>query len=503
MKVRIPGLAWVAALVVSGAAGAQCPLVFEPVQTRDAGDYVASLVVADFNGDGVRDFVSANYNTHTVTVYLGGPGGTFTPGGTAATGNNPIGLAVGDVNADGHPDVAVAHADVLNTGNSFISVLRGTGTGGLQGRTNHPVGKSPRAIGIADFNNDGRPDVVVTSLTTNSVWQYVNVLLNNPAAPGGFGPASFVQIGDGSATTLVTHDFNNDGLMDVAVTSLIGDLVTVMRGNGAGGFLSPYSTYPVGDRPIGISKLDFNHDGIVDLAVLNGSGNSVSILKGSGNGGFFDRRDYGAGAGPDGMVVADFDGDSWEDVCVVSGSQWVSFLRGAPYETFQPAVSRFMECVPIGVAAGDFNGDTRPDLIMTNGTAFSLSTAISAVPLPVSVTQQPQGVSVGTGGAAVFSVGADGTPLQYQWRRNGVNLVNGGAVSGALSAVLTINPVGEGDAGAAFDCIVSNGCGAVRTDPAGLAVSGGCGSADFNGDGDLGTDADIEAFFRVLAGGGC
>ena len=483
-----------------GVAGAQCPLAFGPVETRDAADYVQTVVVADFNADGRRDFVTANYNSHTVTVYLGGPGGTFTPGGTAATGNNPIGLAVGDVNADGHLDLAVSHVDVLNAGNSFVSVLRGTGTGALQGRTNHPVGKSPRGIGLADFNNDGRLDLVVTSQSTNSVIQYVNVLLNNPAAPGGFGPASFVDIGNGSSTTLLTHDFNADGVADVAVTRFFDDTVTVLRGNGTGGFQAFPSTYAVADGPIGIAKLNYNHDGIMDLAVLTGSG--VSILKGSGNGGFFDRRDFPVGGGQ-GMAVADFDGDSWEDVCVVDGSQWVSFLRGAPYETFQPAVGRFMGNVPIRVAAGDFNGDTRPDLVMSNGTSFSLSTALSEVPLPVSITQQPQSVSAPAGGAAVFSVAAAGSSPQFQWRKNGVNLVNGGAVSGASSAMLTINPVSVGDAGAAFDCIVSNGCGAVRSDPAGLAVGGGCGSADFNGDGDLGTDADIEAFFRVLAGGGC
>ena len=133
------------------------------------------------------------------------------------------------------------------------------------------------------------------------------------------------------------------------------------------------------------------------------------------------------------------------------------------------------------MASTDFNGDTRLDLVMTNGTSFSLSVVLSTVPLPVALTQHPAGASAAAEQGVSFSVGATARRWSFQRRKNGVNLANGGAVSGSDTAVLTINPVSGADNGAAFDCIVSNGCGAVRSDPAGLAVQGGCGSADFNG----------------------
>jgi Immunoglobulin I-set domain len=119
------------------------------------------------------------------------------------------------------------------------------------------------------------------------------------------------------------------------------------------------------------------------------------------------------------------------------------------------------------------------------------------------ITQQPIGQGARVGDPVSYSVVAAGSAPTYQWRRNGVNLTNGGAVSGAASPTLTINPTGAGDAGAAYDCDVSNAFGSIRSNPAGLSLIPTCGSADFNGDGDLGTDADIEAFFRVLAGGNC
>jgi hypothetical protein len=98
------------------------------------------------------------------------------------------------------------------------------------------------------------------------------------------------------------------------------------------------------------------------------------------------------------------------------------------------------------------------------------------------ITQQPSGQSAVSGGAATFIVAATSPPglepLAYQWRKNGVNLVNGGAISGATSAILTISPVALSDNAAAFDCIVANTCGPTPSYPAGLAVdpapSGAC-----------------------------
>jgi hypothetical protein len=119
------------------------------------------------------------------------------------------------------------------------------------------------------------------------------------------------------------------------------------------------------------------------------------------------------------------------------------------------------------------------------------------------ITQQPVGVALREGVPASFTVAVLASSPTYQWRRNGVPLTNGGAISGATSPTLTISPTAITDAGAAFDCDVTGTLGVVRTNPAGLSVTPRCGSADFNGDGAIGTDADIEAFFRVLGGGSC
>jgi len=93
---------------------------------------------------------------------------------------------------------------------------------------------------------------------------------------------------------------------------------------------------------------------------------------------------------------------------------------------------------------------------------------------------------------AAASSPAGAGPLSYQWRRNGVNLSNGGSISGATSATLTINPAALSDNGSAFDCVATNTCGSARTNPAGLAVRSDCFS-DFNGDGFLNQE-DLSGF---------
>ncbi len=143
------------------------------------------------------------------------------------------------------------------------------------------------------------------------------------------------------------------------------------------------------------------------------------------------------------------------------------------------------------------------DCLITN-IAGSVATNPASVTIeePPVVTIPPQPVTVTSGDSVVMSVTATGSePLVFQWRRNGIALTNDSRITGASTASLSINPVASADAGS-YDVVVSNDCGAPVSGAAILTVAG-CGTADFNGDGDVGTDADIEAFFACLGGDCC
>jgi Immunoglobulin I-set domain/Ig-like domain CHU_C associated len=113
-------------------------------------------------------------------------------------------------------------------------------------------------------------------------------------------------------------------------------------------------------------------------------------------------------------------------------------------------------------------------------------------------SQQPADSAVVVGDSASFHVVATGGPT-FQWRHGGNNLSDGGAYSGVMTDTLTINPTQQSDSGS-YDVVVTNLCGNATSNAASLRV---CGSPDFNHDGDIGTDADIEAFFACLGGNCC
>jgi Immunoglobulin I-set domain len=124
------------------------------------------------------------------------------------------------------------------------------------------------------------------------------------------------------------------------------------------------------------------------------------------------------------------------------------------------------------------------------------------------ISQQPDSLTLPCGADAVFTAtpGPGSAGLSFQWRRGNTNLANGptgngSTVSGATTASLTITDAASADSGA-YDLVVTNTCGSVTSAAATLTVSC-CGSADFDGDGDIGTDADIAAFFECLGGSCC
>jgi hypothetical protein len=112
------------------------------------------------------------------------------------------------------------------------------------------------------------------------------------------------------------------------------------------------------------------------------------------------------------------------------------------------------------------------------------------------------------GETVTFTVQAEGPGLVYRWQKSFANLFpgatpHGSVLSGVDGPTLTITNAQNQDAGA-YRCVVTNSCRA-STSNFGYLTSvvqcgGGCGSADFDCDGDIGTDADIEAFFACLAG---
>jgi len=142
------------------------------------------------------------------------------------------------------------------------------------------------------------------------------------------------------------------------------------------------------------------------------------------------------------------------------------------------------------------------DVVVTNACCSIISQG-AGLTLCLDIAAQPVGQYVTVGQALELRVEALGTsPLGYQWYKAGEPVIENARISGAATERLDINPIAESDVGG-YVVVVSNDCGSVTSSYAGVVLWGTCGTADFNNDGDLGTDADIEAFFACLGGDCC
>ena len=171
------------------------------------------LLAGDFNSDGKTDLVVACRNSAGVFLLLGDGLGGFTANGIGI-GANPRLVVTADFNRDGKPDLAVPHNNPM-----FVSILLGTGQGSFLTPITIDVGGRPFAVAVADFNGDNNPDMAVTRYlqTLSEVINEDRVLLFAGDGTGKF--ARTTELTVPGATHLRAADFNNDGLLDLAIAA--------------------------------------------------------------------------------------------------------------------------------------------------------------------------------------------------------------------------------------------------------------------------------------------
>jgi hypothetical protein len=274
--------------------------------------------MGDFNGDGNLDLVVSNYIDDTVSVLLGNGNGTFAPQVTYATAHRPQGIAVADFNGDGHLDLAV-----VATFGADVSILLGQGDGTFvaDSPATFAVGGDPVAIATADFNGDGNADLVVTNSGDGSV----SVLLGH--GDGTFQSQIVLTIPDEpDLTPIAVGDFNGDGIPDFAVGDAEYDDIYVFLGINGLTFQPPVA-YTVGVAPFGIVAADFQGTGHLDLAVTNLGDSTVSLLlnQGDGSGTFQTQVTFPAGSTPLGIAAGDLNGDGLPDLAVANNTYSAPF----------------------------------------------------------------------------------------------------------------------------------------------------------------------------------
>jgi len=237
------------------------------------------------------------------------------------------------------------------------------------------AGAGPVFVAVSDFNGDGKPDLALV----NSIPDTVSVLLGQ--GDGDLGAAVSYAAASRAVpdpVAVVVADFDGDGKPDLAVANRAISRVSVLLGNGDGTFRAAvdYGAASVSDAgPVSLAVGDFDGDAKLDLAVLNHSASKLSVLLGKGDGTFRTAVDNDSGAvgarGPISMAAGDFNGDGKPDLAAVNHhTDKLSVLLGKGDATFQAAVDYQAGAAvlsgPVAVAVGDFNGDGKPDLAVAN-----------------------------------------------------------------------------------------------------------------------------------------
>ena len=407
----------------AGVAQAQT-FALQPAPSTGFNGQPYGIAVADVNGDSQPDALVANTYTSTLAVLLGNGTGGFTAypiSPSTGAGTTPYCVAVADVNGDNKPDVLTA-----NYGTSTLSVLLGDGLGGFTLQAAAPStggGSQPMALVLADVNSDGQLD----ALTANSGAGTLGVLLGNGAGGFALAPnAPATGTGGDWPRSLAVTDVNNDGKLDVLAANSFTNTVGVLLGNGLGGFTlaSTQATGIFPTSPYGIAASDVNNDGKPDALTANFSTSTVSVLLGNGLGGFTLQANSPVsssyfGGQPAGLALADINGDGNLDALTINsnyGNNTVGVLLGDGRGGFvvqanSPSAGAYG--TPFYLAVADVNSDGRPDILAPSvayGTlGILLNTTTYLIPTLVGISPSVVAVGAilaltGTGLAAVTQV---------------------------------------------------------------------------------------------------
>lgn len=324
-----------------------------------------NIEIADFNNDGIQDFITANYFSSNVSISLGNGSGGFNAASALVIPGSLADITIADFNRDGKLDFAVSDYDDY----AGIDIYLGNGMGGFTFRSTMGYARKSISIASGDFNEDGFIDIIETDFHLNSITIFTGNGLGDFSVAGSYYGGSMPQ-------DICVGDFNEDSHLDVVVSNSNSNDVSVFLGNGMSAFPT-ITTYPasgLGNSSIEVG--DFNNDGHQDFARAANSLCSIGI--GNGLGGFSVLPPSSTG-GDFSIKSGDFNGDGQQDL-IMSGyynNAYVNLGNALGGFSLAPAV-------PIGlyaraVAVGDFNQDQRLDFVVANSSDYTVSVRLGGV----------------------------------------------------------------------------------------------------------------------------
>ncbi|HXX65355.1 MAG TPA: FG-GAP-like repeat-containing protein, partial [Bacteroidota bacterium] len=333
--------------------------------------------IFDVDGDGKPDVVTISFSGNRLSILPNtSSSGSISFGARidTVTGNNPQEIAIADIDGDGKLDVVY-----VDFGDGTVSVFRNTSTPGnisFAPRVFFTAGNEPTGVAVGDLDGDGKPDVVVANTGSGNV-----MIFHNTSTAGTISFAAPITISNlpnpGLPHSVAIGDLDGDGLVDIAVTNVDQREVSILQNVSTPGTIAVTKAAALQLMPDSLHAPEFvtmgdiDGDGKLDL-VVSDTASSVFVLRnigsGAGNFSFAPLVRYFKGQGVGAVTVADLDGDGRPDIAAGnSADNTVSIFKNlSPLGgvSFAPKVDIPMGAYPIRIAAGDIDGDGHPDLVV-------------------------------------------------------------------------------------------------------------------------------------------
>ena len=356
-----------------------------------------AVAIGDIDGDGKPDLVASNYASNTVSVFRNlSTTGAITTGSFAAkvdfaTGSTPIFMSVTDIDGDSKPEIIVA-----NNGSNTVSILRNTATSGVinassfAAKVDFVTGSSPIGLAVGDMDGDGRVEIVTSNNLSNTISVFHNTANSGVITTSTFAPKVDFATGN-RPCAVVMADLDKDGKLDIAVVNQSSNTISVFRSLIVGGVINSTSIagkvdFVTGTSPQNLAVVDIDQDGNLDIAVTNNTTNNVSVFRNTSSvgsittGSFAAKVDFAAGTGAFAISIGDIDGDTKPDMVVSNQTaNTVSVIRNTATigainaGSFAAKVDFATGTGARYVAVGDLDADGKADIVVANISANTIS----------------------------------------------------------------------------------------------------------------------------------